>query len=144
MHPELSGASAVIAAGSRDSNVYLWRRRPSPVGGAREGGQRRMREFTHTELVGHKVRGRSRTASTSTDRHSIPCAGVGVVSGLRPHPSTPLLGFLGRNSQSLGRVCSEGGGPHPVCLLTPRCSCLTSSPGFQQKMEGGFNFSLEA
>jgi len=52
MYPDLHGASAVIAAGSRDSYVYLWRRRSDR---GEEGGGRTMRTFTGTVLRGHKV-----------------------------------------------------------------------------------------
>lgn len=52
LHPSLYGTDAVIAAGSRDSNVYLWRRRS----GEGEGeGTRTMRSFTSQSLSGHKV-----------------------------------------------------------------------------------------
>ena len=54
MHPSLHGASAIIAAGSRDSMVYLWRKR-SEEGEGMAGG-RSMRSFTGTTLSGHKVK----------------------------------------------------------------------------------------
>lgn len=53
MHPTLHGASAIIAAGSRDSMVYLWRRRSEDMEGVASG--RSMRSFTGTTLTGHKV-----------------------------------------------------------------------------------------
>ena len=53
MHPTLHGANAIIAAGSRDSMVYLWRRRSEDVEGVANG--RSMRSFTGTTLSGHKV-----------------------------------------------------------------------------------------
>ena len=54
LHPELHGASALIAAGSRDSSVYVWRKR---VGGDEEGsaGGRSMRSFTGAVMSGHRV-----------------------------------------------------------------------------------------
>ena len=52
LHPELHGASALIAAGSRDSSVYVWRKR---AGGEEEGG-RSMRSFTGAVMSGHRVR----------------------------------------------------------------------------------------
>lgn len=53
MHPSLHGASAIIAAGSRDSMVYLWRKRSEESEGG--AGGRSMRPFTETVLTGHKV-----------------------------------------------------------------------------------------
>ncbi len=91
MHPELSGASAVIAAGSRDSNIYLWRRRPCPEGGAKEGGRRRMREFTHTDLIGHKVRGSEPLLGIGYLTHlPLPCP-QGWVWSLASDPTYPHL-----------------------------------------------------
>ncbi|XP_064386257.1 F-box/WD repeat-containing protein 9-like [Halichondria panicea] len=45
LHPSSYGTGAVIVAGSRDSLVYIWRRRSSP---------RDMRSFTSQKLSGHK------------------------------------------------------------------------------------------
>lgn len=50
LHPSLHGMEAVIAAGSRDSIVYLWRQRSS------DRDARSMRSFTSQSLNGHKVR----------------------------------------------------------------------------------------
>ena len=53
MYPDLHGTSAVIAAGSRDSCVYLWKRRS---GTGEEKGGRIMRTFSGTALRGHRVK----------------------------------------------------------------------------------------
>ena len=53
LYPDLHGANSLVAAGSRDCNVYLWRRR---AGGKEEGRRRSMRTFTGTQLAGHRVR----------------------------------------------------------------------------------------
>ena len=53
MYPDVHGASSLVAAGSRDCNVYLWRQR---AGGKEEGRRRSMRNFTGTQLAGHRVR----------------------------------------------------------------------------------------
>ena len=53
LRPSMHGANAIIAAGSRDSMVYLWRRRAEESEGG--AGGRSMRMFTGTTLSGHKV-----------------------------------------------------------------------------------------
>lgn len=52
MFPAVHGAVGLVAAGSRDSCVYVWRRRSSPAG--REEG-RSMRSSIMYTLDGHKV-----------------------------------------------------------------------------------------
>ena len=52
MFPAVHGAVGLVAAGSRDSCVYVWRRRSSRAG--REEG-RSMRSSTMYTLDGHKV-----------------------------------------------------------------------------------------
>ena len=49
MCPDMAGARVVVAAGSRDHVVYVWRKRAS------ENGGRSMRQFITTELSGHVV-----------------------------------------------------------------------------------------
>lgn len=46
------GTSSVIAAGSRDSDVYVWRKRPSEPTSV-PGRRRSMREYTMATLKGH-------------------------------------------------------------------------------------------
>ena len=56
LNSELHGASTIVAAGSRDTSVYIWRKRPSTEGVASSsggGGGRRMRECTMATLAGH-------------------------------------------------------------------------------------------
>ena len=52
MFPAVHGVVGLVAAGSRDSSVYVWRRRSSRAG--REEG-RSMRSSTMYTLDGHKV-----------------------------------------------------------------------------------------
>ena len=48
LHSEMYGASTVVAAGSRDTAVYIWKQRSS------EGSSRRtMRGYTMATLNGH-------------------------------------------------------------------------------------------
>ena len=49
MSSDRAGTSVVVAAGSRDHVVYVWRKRASDSGG------RSMRKFVTTELAGHVV-----------------------------------------------------------------------------------------
>lgn len=49
LHSEMCGARNVVAAGSRDTNVYIWKQRP--VGVASSG--RSMRDYTVATLSGH-------------------------------------------------------------------------------------------
>ena len=79
MHPELSGASALIAAGSRDSDVYLWRRRASLEEGGVTG--RSSRAFPRTRMTGHKV--------------SFVPLGVGVGSKWSIHMETRFFNKIG-------------------------------------------------
>ena len=50
VYPDMNGTDVVLAAGSRDHIIYLWKRR------VREEMVRSMREYISTELVGHRVR----------------------------------------------------------------------------------------
>ena len=52
MFPMLHGATGLVAAGSRDSCVYVWRRRKPSAGDE----DRQMRMNTMYTLDGHKVR----------------------------------------------------------------------------------------
>ena len=46
----------MVAAGSRDHIVYLWRLRQDQMSGEEEGeGGRTMRRYTSTQLSGHMV-----------------------------------------------------------------------------------------
>lgn len=53
MFPAVHGAVGLVAAGSRDSCVYVWRRRSSQ--GGSEEGRRSMRSSIMYTMDGHKV-----------------------------------------------------------------------------------------
>lgn len=55
LNSELYRASTIVAAGSRDTSVYIWRKRPSTEGVASTGGSegRKMRQCTMATLRGH-------------------------------------------------------------------------------------------
>ena len=54
LRSDMYGASTIVAAGARDSTVYVWRKRPSSSEARGSPNQRRMREFTMATLNGHK------------------------------------------------------------------------------------------
>lgn len=51
---EMHGASVVVAAGSRDTSVYVWRKRATQEGSESTQRRKSMRNFTMATLNGHK------------------------------------------------------------------------------------------
>lgn len=52
MNPDISGARNLVAAGSRDHIIFLWRKRAVEMD---KGVSRSMREFVNAELKEHRV-----------------------------------------------------------------------------------------
>ena len=53
IRPDISGIHSIIAAGSRDHRVYLWRKRSAPQQGA--ASSRTIRGYITAELKDHRV-----------------------------------------------------------------------------------------
>ena len=69
LNPSLHGTGAVIAAGSRDSLVYIWRKRSDDA----KEGSRAMRSFTTQTLSAHRVHAHTHTHTLSAHRvHPLP------------------------------------------------------------------------
>ena len=52
IHPQSFGTETMVAAGSRDHRIYLWKKRDVQ---ASSSSSRSMRKYTTAELRGHKV-----------------------------------------------------------------------------------------